>query len=156
MGFKMKPVNGKLADDFHEESVTGVDAVLERMWQVSGKWPGSFAEAFDVSENTLKTWRRRGAVSTKYLQGFAQKHGATLDYLLHGDQGATGAGLVLDANERVLIEYYRAAPKELRDAALRVLLGGDAPAAPKRVGQQIGGTGHQITNKGKIVNKGRE
>jgi transposase-like protein len=48
-----------------------VDAVLERMLIALGKPPGSYAQVFDVSENTIKTWKRRGAVSLKYLEAFA-------------------------------------------------------------------------------------
>lgn len=151
----MKPVNRNLADEFHRADEDGIDAVFERMWQVSGKWPGGYATAFNVSENTIKTWRRRGTVSTKFLQGFAAEHGTTLDYLQHGNRGNPERDIAQDASERVLLERYRAAPKDLRDAALRVLLGGDPPASPKRVDQQISGTGHQITRSGKIVNKGR-
>jgi len=141
MGFKMKPVNRNLADEFHEESREGIDAVFERMWQVAGK-AGSFNEAFDVSQNTIKTWRRRGAVSTKFLQGFADKHGTTLDYLMYGERGGDPERLVLDDTERTLIRAFRAAPKELRDAALRVLRGDGMPPSPNRV--RIGGSVGQL------------
>lgn len=122
----MKPVN-RLADSYHLESEEGVDAVFERMFQVVGKPPGGYAQAFDVSENTIKTWRRRGAVSTKFLQGFANEHGTTLDYLLYGDRGRRQDELALDTNERALVLLFRSAPKNLRDAAIRVLCG--EPAA---------------------------
>jgi phage repressor protein C with HTH and peptisase S24 domain len=78
----MKPVKRKSGDEFHRESVEGVDAVLERMLIALGKPPGSYAQVFDVSENTIKTWKRRGAVSLKYLEGFARHHGVALDHLL--------------------------------------------------------------------------
>lgn len=145
----MKPVNRNLANEFHEESRDGVDAVFERMWQVCGaKW-GGFHEAFDVSPNTIKTWRRRGAVSVKFLQGFADKYGTTLDYLMHGDRSESA--LVLDDIERDLIRRFRAAPASLRDAALRVLLSGEAGSTI----QHVTGNRGQVTQSGKIVNKGK-
>lgn len=78
----MNRVKGNLSDEFHHESTEGIDAVLERMWVALGKPAGSYAQAFDVSENTLKTWKRRGAVPLRFLEGFARQHGLVLDVLL--------------------------------------------------------------------------
>lgn len=129
MGFKMKPVNRNLEDEFHRATVEGIDAVFERMYRAAGNSLGlSFAEAFDVSDNTVKTWRRRGAVSTKFLQGFAEQYGVTLDYLLYGREGNSPDDLALSKAERDLVAAYRVAPAQLREAALRVLQG--APGAP--------------------------
>lgn len=148
MGFKMKPVKRNLADEFHRDSVHGIDAVFERMFKAAGNPLGySFAEAFDVSENTLKTWRRRGAVSTKFLQGFAAQYGVSLDYLLHGVTGDPDLDIARDANERVLLERFRSAPKNLRDAALRVLITGESGSAVQTVNDNRG----QVTQAGDIV-----
>jgi hypothetical protein len=130
MGFEMKPVNRILADEFHRESEEGVDAVFARMMDVVGHPIGGYASAFDVSENTLKTWRRRGAVSTKFLQGFAKEHGVSLDHLLYGDLGKPDDHVELSKAEVELIVAYRASPKYLRDAAIRVLLGSESLSAP--------------------------
>ncbi len=82
----MKPVNSDFENSFHRDSVEGVESVFKRMLKATGKTIGfSYAEAFDVSPNTIKTWRRRGKVALQYLEGFAKEHGVTLDYLLHGD-----------------------------------------------------------------------
>lgn len=55
----MKPVKAGDEKKFHADSVHGVDAVLERMWESLGKPPGSYAMALDVPDGTIKTWRKR-------------------------------------------------------------------------------------------------
>lgn len=74
-------------DRYYQESIEGVQAVLNRMLELLGKPLGGYAEVLDINENTLKTWRKRGAISLKYLQGFAKKHNVTIDYLIRGDEG---------------------------------------------------------------------
>lgn len=75
----------KLTDRFHQESLEGVDSVLGRMVRALGLDIGfGFAEALDVSRDTVKTWRRRGEVPMKFLTGFAQAHNLSLDYLRFG------------------------------------------------------------------------
>lgn len=152
----MKPVNRNLADEFHEHSEDGVDAVFARMLEVIGgpTW-GGYGEIFDVSENTIKTWRKRGAVSTKYLQGFAEKYGVSLDRLMYGKVREGEEDLSLSSAERDLIRHYRAAPKELRNAARRVLLGGgDPPPAPKSAKVVVGGNVTGQIAEGALVNHG--
>lgn len=123
----MKPVKGSSTDSYAHESESGTDAVFARMLEVVGNPPGSYAMAFDVSENTIKTWRRRGAISLRYLEGFAKEHGTTIDYLLHGRSGAASSqDAPLSNEEKLLLERFRASSRELRDAVLRVLLGGDS------------------------------
>lgn len=78
----------KITDRFHRESLDGVDAVLERMVKALGLDIGfGFAEALDVSRDTVKTWRRRGEVPMRFLTGFAKAHGLSLDYLRFGGSG---------------------------------------------------------------------
>lgn len=150
----MKPVKRILADEHHKHSEEGVEAVFARMLKAAGNYLGmSYAEVFDVSDNTIKTWRRRGAVSTKFLQGFAQEHGVSLDYLLYGEKREDGENLTLSTEERYVIACYRSAPKQLRDAAVCVLLSGDPPSSTpgvkvgkrSRVGQVAG---RNIVNAG--------
>lgn len=75
-------------DRYYQESIEGVQAVLERMMALLGNpLAGSYAEVLDINENTLKTWRKRGAISLKYLQGFAKKHNVPIDYLIRGNEG---------------------------------------------------------------------
>lgn len=128
-------------EKFHRESVEGVDAVFERMWEAVGRplFTG-YAQAFDVSENDIKNWRRRGRVSRAYLEGFSREHGVSLDWLLHGEaaplqvrQDVLPYGL--SADEVALLETYRDIDQEAR-ATLQNLLkiiatAGHAKAAPK-------------------------
>ncbi len=75
----------KITDRFHQESLEGVDAVLGRMVKALGLDIGfGFAEALDVSRDTVKTWRRRGEVPMRFLTGFAKAHDLSLDYLRFG------------------------------------------------------------------------
>lgn len=120
----MKPVNRKDASAIPADSVVDVEAVLDRMYQATGESFTSHADAFGVPEGTLKTWRHRGEVSLRYLRQFAARHGVSIDYLLHGLHAATEtppAYEVMTADERQLLDCYRAAPVELRRAALRML-----------------------------------
>lgn len=111
-----------------------------------------FAEAFDVSPNTIKTWRKRGAVSTKYLQGFAKEHGASLDYLMHGNRDTSDQGPALTTEELLLVEKYRASSKEIRNAVMRVLLGGDDPGPARSVAKQtVKSNRGQVTQSGDIA-----
>ena len=134
----MKPVNRNLADEFHEESQEGVDAVLDRMCKVVGQDWGGYGEIIDVSPNTIKTWRRRGSVSSKFLQGFAEKYGTTIDYLMYGDLKRGDAPLTLNKAERELVLKFRAAPGALREAVVRVLDGGPAAGPVQRVKKNTG------------------
>jgi transcriptional regulator with XRE-family HTH domain len=67
-----------------------------------------------------------------YLVGLAASGGDVM-YVLTGRRGSIPLAPVLAPDESVLIGHYRASPPELRKAALRVLLGGSAPAkAPSK------------------------
>lgn len=114
----MKPVNKNSADEYVRESQSGVDAVFERMLEVLGNPPGSYATAFDVPESTIKTWRHRGAVSLRYLEGFAREHGTTIEYLRYGTGTATAGGGGLDESERELLKVLRSLPEERRQALM--------------------------------------
>lgn len=81
-------------DGYYEESTEGASAVLDRMMNILGKPPGSYAMALDISPNTIKTWIRRGEVSLKYIQGFAKKHGVSVDFVLRGIGGGEVSGEV--------------------------------------------------------------
>lgn len=131
---------------FHRESVEGVEAVLERMWVAVGKPMIGYAQSFDVSENDIKNWRRRGRVARAYLEGFASCHGVSLDWLLHGEQDKphqVSENLLpsgLSADEAALLETYREIDPEARvtlQNLLRVIAGGAAAAvAPKAAPRQ--------------------
>lgn len=132
---------------FHRESVEGVDAVFGRMWEAVGRplFTG-YAQAFDVSENDIKNWRRRGRVSRAYLEGFSREHGVSLDWLLYGDQPKAEQAQSyqvsenlrpygLSADEAALLETYREIDPETRVALqslIKVIAGsGQVVAAPK-------------------------
>lgn len=128
---------------FYRESASGVDAVFERMWVAVGRPSLGYARAFDVSENDIKNWRRRGRVSRQYLEGFALEHGVSLDWLLHGDQPADAQAEVhqvkqnvqtygLSADEAALLEAYREVDPEAR-VTLQNLLKVIANAAPAAI-----------------------
>ncbi|WP_197490369.1 hypothetical protein [Halothiobacillus diazotrophicus] len=59
-----------------------------------------------------------------YLSGVA-KAGVDVLYILTGQRSPTA----MQPDETMLLERYRTSPQALRDAALRVLLGADAPSA---------------------------
>ena len=73
---------------YHTEARESVDAVLQRLCDAIEAKPemGGFARALDISPDTIKTWRRRGRVPLRYLQGFSAQHGVSLDWLLHGGE----------------------------------------------------------------------
>lgn len=114
----MKPVNRNSRDEYARESQSGVDAVFERMLGVLGNPPGSYAIAFDVPESTIKTWRHRGKVSLRYLEGFAKAHGTTIEYLQYGTGTAAAGGVELDEREREMLKVFRALPEERRQALM--------------------------------------
>lgn len=86
-----------------------------------------------------------------FLSGVA-KLGADIRYIVTGERDGPPPD-VLSADERYLLERYRSSPQPLKDAALRVLLGGEAPTGKSK---------KQVFNKdvsgqvamGKIINKG--
>lgn len=161
----------KISDRFHRESLEGVDAVLDRMYEAVGGVGLGWAEALDVSKDTIKTWRRRGEVSMKYLTGFAKEHGLSLDYLRYGK--TTPALLssgerdalppeVLSADERELLTLFRAAPLAVKAAAMGALQGAASTRGTrisvggKVVGQVVEG---DLVNQGPVVigkNRGKK
>lgn len=129
------------------ESVEGVDAVLNRMYELTGAVGMSWATALDVSPDTIKTWRRRGAVPMRFLTEFAAQHGVGVDVLRFGAApyplaaGAPehlvaepGAGVLLSPRELALVRHYREASKTGQaalDLVAAELAGGLAPGAPE-------------------------
>lgn len=73
---------------YHEESLEGAKAVLDRMVKILKNPAGTYAEILDVSPNTIKTWLHRGEVPLKYIQGFAKNHNLSVDYVLRGNEGS--------------------------------------------------------------------
>lgn len=83
--------NETKADRYHAESRESVDAVLERMCRAIGRDPalGGYAKALDISDATIRTWRRRGEVTVKFIRTFAAEHGLDERQLMYGDQPPT-------------------------------------------------------------------
>ncbi len=79
--------------------------------------------------------------SAAYLAALAAS-GIDVLYILTGQRGAA---VPLPPDVALLVERYRASPRELRDAALRVLLGGDAPESRgHQVKQKVSGNANQV------------
>jgi hypothetical protein len=95
MSSKNEP-DGSKADRYHSEARESVDAVLGRMCEAIGvdpTWRG-YAEALDISKETIKTWRRRGEVSMRFLVKFSAEHGVALDYLRRGRGDPKDVGIL--------------------------------------------------------------
>lgn len=85
-----------------------------------------------------------------YLAAIAAA-GVDVRYIITGNrEGALPE--VLSSDERHLLERYRSSPQPLKDAALRVLLGGEPPRGPKKQ-INVSASGGQAAGRN-IVNKG--
>lgn len=90
----------------------------------------------------------RKRLSADLLAALSATIGVDASYVLTGNREASPLE-VLSGDERMLLERYRGSPQPLKDAALRVLLGGES-AAPKVVVH--GGTGTQIESNNAPIN----
>lgn len=81
-----------------------------------------------------------------YLAALLRAGGDVL-YVLTGERTAPA---LLPIEEQMLLDRYRASPRDLRDAALRVLLGGSAPES--KIKQKVSGTANQVVgiNNGEV------
>lgn len=114
---------------YHTEARESVDAVLQRLCDAIEAKPemGGFARALDISPDTIKTWRRRGRVPLRYLQGFSAQHGVSLDWLLHGGEpSADGAAYGPEAGPTVLTTGGGATVHHIAEAAARPTVRPDA------------------------------
>lgn len=127
-------------DRYARESVEGFDAVLDRMLQCVGNpAAGSAADALDVPANTLKTWRRRGAVPMRALDAFAKAHGVSLDYLRFGIQEGVQNETTSVKSGTVLLDeahHYKADGGVDKDTATAIKMVGDELRA---AGQLVNG-----------------
>lgn len=126
------------------------------MYKVAGAPFGcSYAQALDTTDSTIKTWRRRGEVSLKFLQGFAERHGVPLDMLRLGKDAyeAAQAAQQLTAEEELLLARYRVNPPVLREAAMRVL-GGGAGTPATEIKKQVTVTANGGQAAGRDINNG--
>ena len=82
-----------------------------------------------------------------YLAAIATT-GADVRYIITGDRDAP-APEVLSADERYLLDRFRSSPQPLKDAALRVLLGGEAAGSRIHIGGKVQG---QVVDGGLVQN----
>lgn len=87
--------------------------------------------------------------NANYLAAIASA-GADVRYIVTGERDGPPP---LRPDEQLLLDRYRISPLPLRDAALRVLLGGEVPSSAVRNIKVSGGSGHQVAG-GKIINRG--
>lgn len=127
-------------DRYARESVEGFDAVIDRMLQCVGNpAAGSAADALDVPANTLKTWRRRGAVPMRALDAFAKAHGVSLDYLRFGIQEGVQNETAPAKSGMVLLDeahHYKTDGGVDKDTAAAIKMVGDELRA---AGQLVNG-----------------
>lgn len=99
------------------------------------------ANGLGVSRGTVYNWVASGNAPLDKLIAL-QAAGMDLLYVITGDRSAQA----MSPEETLLLDRYRASPRELRDAALRVLLGGGDPPSPKnkKVKQTVSGTANQV------------
>lgn len=154
----------KITDRFHLESTEGVDAVLDRMVKSLGPDIGfGYAEALDVSKDTIKTWRRRGEVPMRYLSGFAKRYGLSIDYLRFGGavqneplRPAAGLGendvfqAVLDAVDLLSLEKKIDA-RQLANAVLKLCVRRtEQPGASSQTNISVGSNHGQVVEGGQV------
>lgn len=108
-----------------------------------------FAAAAGAAKRTLIEWEKGSTAPTAMQLSALAVVGVDVLYVVTGQRVLSA----LPPDEAMLLDRYRASPRELRDAALRVLLGGEAPATrAAAIKQEISGTANQVA-AGHIVNQ---
>lgn len=63
-----------------------VDALIERAKRLRGfRYDAELAALLNISDNTVSTWRKRGAIPAKYLFAIAKDTNQTIDWLVFGE-----------------------------------------------------------------------
>lgn len=88
---------------------------------------------------------------TAYLEAIASV-GADVRYIITGEREGP-APEVLASDERLMLDRFRTSPQSLRDAALRVLLGGES-ATPKARQVFHGAVGSSVNVEGNLDQRG--
>lgn len=83
-----------------------------------------FAAAAGAAKRTLIEWEKGSTAPTAMQLSALAVVGVDVLYVVTGQRVLSA----LPPDEAMLLDRYRASPRELRDAALRVLLGGEATA----------------------------
>lgn len=133
------------------------DSVGHRIARLRGEMKvGDFAERLGVNRKTITRWEANEALPDgSSLLALHAQFGISPAWLLLGDISPEPCGSPLTAEEALLLERYRQSPGALRDAALRVLLGGAQQQTSlrkfKEVGQYIEGS---VDQSGLTLNVG--
>ncbi len=127
-----------------DNSVIGERLKLER--KRLGLNQEQFAALAGVTRNPYTNWETGNTSPTAVQLAALAAAGADVRYIITGERDGP-APEHLKADERLLLERYRASSPSLRDAALRVLLGGEVGSAKVRVGSNRG-----VVVEGGLVN----
>jgi transcriptional regulator with XRE-family HTH domain len=111
----------------------------------------AFAEKAGATRRPYIDWEAGKTSPTAVQLAALAAAGADVRYVLTGERDGPPP---LKPDEQTLLDGYRVLDAATKRRMLAFVLGGETPTVPRKVGQQIGGSGHQITNKGKIINKG--
>ncbi len=112
----------------------------------------AFAAAGGVTKKTQMLYESGERFPDIRYLAAVQEIGCDTHYIVTGLRDGA-APVTLTSDEQLLLERYRASPAALRDAALRVLLGGDV--APKHQGQVFNGpVGQPINLEGNLSQSG--
>jgi len=107
-----------------------------------------FAALAGAAKRTQIDWEKGVSSPTAEQLGAMGGAGADVQYIVTGVRSS----VALTPDERLLVERYRASPSPLKDAALRVLLGGETSGgAAQAFHGPVGGgvAGRDIVNKGR-------
>lgn len=110
-----------------------------------------FGELAGAAKRTVIDWEKGVSGPTAFQLAAIASAGADVLYIVTGDRDGP-APEVLTADERVLLDGYRALDPATRRRMLAFVLGGEATTS--RV-QRITTNHGQITQGGKIINKGQ-
>ena len=90
-----------------------------------------FAALAGTTKQTLFSWESGKTAPDGFQFAALDAAGADVRYIITGERDGP-APEVLTSDERLMLDRYRTSPQPLRDAALRVLLGGEASTARKK------------------------
>jgi DNA-binding Xre family transcriptional regulator len=136
-------------------------ALVEKL-HVSDRWLAT--EEGDVLQTSQEQefYRRLAGVKKSAqganVDGLTDRQKTTLQQILFAHETGITDSLrdlladTMSADEKMLLERYRASPQAVKDAALRVVLvGGDSPAT--KINQQFNAPSEQVAGRNIIINK---
>jgi len=108
----------------------------------------NFAAVAGVTRRPYAEWESGNTSPTAMQLALIGAAGADVFYIVMGDRDAPPP-LALSAEEQLLLDRYRNSPQALKDAALRVLLGGEAGSSKIHIGGKVQG---QVVEGGLVQN----